>query len=177
MAIARLLIVQLLLITSLLTGCSSKEEPPATTGSSTTDVQQTTTEPSKQELTLTIKGETFTLELALDDDSRQQGLSGREDIPADGGMLFVFPKEQQRQFWMIDCLVPIDIAFLNAKGEVVWMHAMQVEPDPHNPVRYYESHYPAQYAIEFREGTIRRIGLKQGDHIDLPVEDLKNRVR
>jgi uncharacterized membrane protein (UPF0127 family) len=129
---------------------------------------------------VTIKSETFTLELALDDASRLQGLSDRAEIADDGGMLFVFPKEAVREFVMRRCLVPIDIAFLNAQGEVVWMHAMQVESEPNTPeyrLKRYSSHYPAQFAIELKEGTIRRLGLAQGDRIDLPLEVLKGRVR
>jgi len=130
-------------------------------------------------LSVDIKGETFNLELALDDPTRIQGLSDREEIPADGGMLFVFPEEQRRAFVMRRCLVPIDIAFLDANGEVVWMHAMQVESDPDAPdnrLKQYDSHYPAQFAIEVRDETLRRLGLRQGDRIDLPLQDLKGRA-
>jgi uncharacterized membrane protein (UPF0127 family) len=60
------------------------------------------------------------------------------------------------------------------------MHAMQVESEPNTPeyrLKRYSSHYPAQFAIELKEGTIRRLGLAQGDRIDLPLEVLKGRVR
>lgn len=129
---------------------------------------------------ITIKGETFALELAMDDASRYQGLSDRAEIADDGGMLFVFPKEAVREFVMRRCLVPIDIAFLNAQGEVVWMHAMQVERDPNTPeirLKRYSSHYPSQFAIELKAGSLRRLGLAQGDKIDLPLDELKGRVR
>ena len=56
------------------------------------------------------------------------------------------------------------------------MYAMQVESDPDAPdyrLKPYSSHYPAQFAIEVRDGTLRRLGLSQGDRIDLPLEDLK----
>jgi uncharacterized protein len=164
-AASRLLIVVVIGFCALLmSGCSSEAEPdPVSADESVLDV--------------TLKGEVFRLELALDDDSRTQGLSDREEIAADGGMLFVFPEEKQRSFWMLRCPVPIDIAFLDARGEVVWMHAMQVEPDPNKPVKQYNSHYPAQFAVELREGTIRRLGLAQEDRIDLPIEALKDRVR
>ncbi len=131
-------------------------------------------------LAVTIKGETFNLELALDDDTRVQGLSDRAEIAADGGMLFVFSKEERRQFVMRRCLVPIDIAYLDAQGEVVWMHAMQVETNPdirESQLKRYDSHHPVQFAIEVRDGSLRRLGLRQGDRIDLPLEDLKGRAQ
>src|SRR3954469_19885695 len=56
-----------------------------------------------------ISGKTFHLELALEQDKRFKGLSDRESIPADGGMLFVFPQPVTSSFVMRDCPVPIDI--------------------------------------------------------------------
>lgn len=177
MAAGRFLNITGLILCLLLTAGCPDQKPSAEQGTQTVPVAQAE-ESTTQEVT--IKSETFTLELALDDASRLQGLSDRAEIADDGGMLFMFPKEAVREFVMRRCLVPIDIAFLNAQGEVVWMHAMQIESDPNTPeyqLKRYSSHYPAQFAIELKEGTIRRLGLAQGDRIDLPVEALKGRVR
>lgn len=170
MAAARLLnVLSLWLVVFFVLGCSSETEPSAAPASGDELI-----------LPVTILDEVFNLELALDDATRLQGLSDRADIAEDGGMLFVFPEAELRQFVMRRCLVPIDIAFLDVEGGVVWMHAMQVESDPDIPeyqLKRYDSHYPAQFAVELRAGTIRRLGLKQGDRVDLPLEDLKHRVR
>lgn len=172
MAAGRLLHIAGLIVCLLLTaGCPAGDKPSATG-----------TQPQNDEsvLQVTIKDETFTLELALDDASRLQGLSDRPQIAEYGGMLFVFPEEEVRQFVMRRCLVPIDIAFLDTQGGVVWMHAMRVERDPDTPeylLKRYSSHYPARFAIELKEGTIRRLGLGQGDRIELPLDKLKGRAR
>lgn len=184
-------------------GCSSKDEPgkppssdnttaeqapPTTTANDANDTPPPTTKTSQPDegqtslptMDVTIKGETFHLELALNDDTRIQGLSDRSEIAADGGMLFAFKDAQRREFVMRRCLVPINIVFLDSEGKVVWMHAMQVESDPDMPeyrLKRYDSHYPAQYAIELRDGTLRRLGLHQGDKIDLPLDKLKAQVR
>lgn len=191
-SISSLIVLCSLLVT---VGCSSKDEPNAATPSdSSATAQNDSTEKSANAhasatdtndaaadtLDVTIKGETFHLELALDEASRFQGLSDRPEIPVNGGMLFVFKSAQPREFVMRRCLVPINIAFLDSEGKVVWMHAMQVESDPDTPeyrLKRYDSHYPAQFAIELRDGSLRRLGLQQGDHIELPLEDLKARVR
>jgi uncharacterized membrane protein (UPF0127 family) len=172
MAAARLLILTALIGAAWLSvGCSSEEPPAAATTPAVVD---------ESLLEVTIKGKVFRLELALDEDSRFQGLSDRAEIADDGGMLFVFPDADLRQFVMRRCVIPIDIAFLDADGAVVWMHAMQVEPDPNAPeyrLKRYDSHYPSQLAIELQGGTLRRLGLSQGDRIDLPLVDLKGRAR
>ena len=38
------------------------------------------------------------------------GMMGRENLK--GGMLFTFDDVAERSFWMKDCLIPLDIAFI-----------------------------------------------------------------
>jgi hypothetical protein len=128
---------------------------------------------------VTINGRTFELELALDDDARYKGLSGREQIAADGGMLFVFPYPRQTQFVMRDCLVPIDLIFLGPGGEVVAMYHMQVEPleTRSKPQRWYSSELKTQYVLELKGGTLDDLNLNRGDRVELPFDALKARAR
>ena len=130
-------------------------------------------------LEVTIEDRTFDLELALTSDQRHQGLSDRESIAEDGGMLFAFPSRQRLEFVMRRCLVPIDIIFLDARGRVVATHAMKVEPydTPDWKLKRYSSQYPAQFAIELKGGTLSQMDLKRGDPIDLPLERLKRWAR
>jgi uncharacterized membrane protein (UPF0127 family) len=77
---------------------------------------------------VTVAGRPFTLELALNDETRFRGLSGRTEIKPEGGMLFVFKKPERREFVMRDCPIPIDIIYLDGSGRVTAFHAMV--PDP-----------------------------------------------
>lgn len=132
-----------------------------------------------------IDGRAFYLELALDEPTRVRGLSGREHIEPDGGMLFVFPNSAVRQFVMRDCLVPIDIIFLDGAGRVVATHHMPVEPraDGESDFAYeqrltrYSSRFPAQFAVELAGGTLEGLAVKPGDQPRFDVEGLKRRAR
>ena len=119
---------------------------------------------------ITIAGQTFKLELALNNKTRYQGLSDRDHIADDGGMMFVFTGAAVRGFVMRRCLVPIDIIFVGHNGRIVKMHAMEVEPPEtfHSPVRTYSSEWPAKFAIELKGGTLEKLQLKPGDRIDFP---------
>ncbi len=130
-------------------------------------------------LNVVLNDQAFTLELAMDSASRTQGLSDRESVAPDGGMLFVFRDAQRRSFVMRRCLVPIDIAFLDPAGRVIAMHAMQVEPydTPESELKRYDSRWPAQFAIEWAGGTLDRLGVQIGDRINLPLESLKREAR
>ena len=132
-----------------------------------------------------IEGQTFRLEPALDQPTRTRGLGGRESIDEDGGMIFVFRTAQRRYFHMKDCLVDIDIAYLDDTGRVVSVHEMEKEP-PRRPdesereyirrLQQYPSRFPCSIAIELRAGTFADLGLEPGEVIDLDVEALKQRA-
>ena len=136
--------------------------------------------------TVTVKGERFTMELALDDASRIKGLSGRTEIDPKGGMLFVFPTAQRREFVMRDCPIPIDIAFLDPSGRVVAVHAMvPEEPKRENEsdmeyelrLKRYSSRFPAQFAVETAGGRLTALGVREGDVVRFDVEGLKRRAQ
>jgi uncharacterized protein len=124
---------------------------------------------------VTIGDRTFELEIAADAATHAKGLSNRTSIDADGGMLFVFQDAVVRRFWMRQCLVPIDILFLDAAGRVVATHAMPIEPadTPDDKLPLYSSNWPAMYAIELRGGTLKTMPVELGTKITLPTERLK----
>ena len=131
---------------------------------------------------VTIAGETFTLEVVNTDAAIQRGMGGRESIARDGGMLFVFPEARARRFWMKDCLIPLDIMFLDARGRITAIHEMPAEPlkTENETQQQYEDRLPgyrsllgAQYAIELDYGRISELGLKTGQKIELPFDCLK----
>jgi uncharacterized protein len=149
--------------------------------------------PAVQYEDVTIAGKKFKLELALDQDTRFKGLSGRTEIPADGGMLFVFPRPVTTSFVMRDCPVPIDIIYLDATGRVVSMHKMKAEDprkegedaiDPATGVSKYEgrltkypSEYDTQYVIELKGNTLDELKLKKHDKIPLELMKLKKMAK
>ena len=116
-----------------------------------------------------------------------RGLSEREQMAPDGGMLFVFRRVAVRQFVMRDCFVDIDILYLDPLGTIVRTHTMTVAP-PRGPgegkvgdsnaayedrLKKYSSGMAAQYAIEIQAGLITELGVKPGDRIELDIAKLK----
>lgn len=133
-----------------------------------------------------IGGEPFDLEVARDDAARILGLKHRTEIPADGGMLFIFADSQVRSFWMADCLVPMDLIFLDPQGRVTATHRMSVEPPRREDetldayerrIARYGSVYPAQFAIELRAGSVERLGIRFDERIELDLRRLKALAR
>lgn len=131
---------------------------------------------------VTLGDQSYTLELALTDNARRTGLMYRESLPKNGGMLFVFPDRDLRQMYMKNCRIPLDVLFIDQTddaGKIIMIHRMTV-PDPDTPthrLRKYSSAAKCQFAIELAGGSAHKLGLAEGDTIDLPYDRLKQRAR
>lgn len=132
--------------------------------------------PDQQTVSLAIAGEAYSLWIADDRPSWTTGLAGVTAIPEYGGMLFVYPYPRLHQFYMAHCHADIDVIFLDRRNRIVSMHEMKAEPPIGENEQYdaylrrlprYSSGRPAQYAIELKAGSIRRLGLQTGQVIDL----------
>ncbi len=113
---------------------------------------------------VTIRGRSWRVEVAMTPEERLRGLSDREGLAADAGMLFVYPTPDVLDFCMRQCLIPLDIAFIDADLKVVKTHTMAVEPYGLER-RTYSSVVPAQYALEVSAGALAAAGVKVGDKV------------
>ncbi len=112
---------------------------------------------------MSIGKNTYVLEVADTVAAQERGLMERDSMPANHGMIFVFPKERMREFWMKNTRFPLDIIFLDAGGRIV--SAAQMKPYDLNTT---SSVKPAKYAIELNKGEAEKSGVKVGDKLDIP---------
>jgi len=135
---------------------------------------------------LVIGGEKFKLEVAADRKARTKGLMGRQRIDDHGGMLFVFRTARKRSFWMKECLIDMDLIFLDGRGRIIRLHAMKKEPPRQENesifayerrLKDYSSDRPMQFAIELRAGSIDRLKLETGRTIPLDLRRLRKMAK
>ncbi len=88
-----------------------------------------------------------------------------EEIADDQGMLFVFADERVRSFWMMNTITPLDIAFARFDGTIVTIHRM-----PPRTLESFSSYEPAMFALEMKQGSFARLGIREGDKLQLPPE-------
>jgi hypothetical protein len=101
------------------------------------------------------------VEIVDDEASRTQGLMGRQHMAESQGMLFIFPDEDYRSFWMANTPLPLDIIYVNKALKIVTVQR--------NTVPYSEesvpSTGPATYVIEMNAGFADRHGIMEGDNV------------
>ena len=107
-------------------------------------------------------GQRIDVEIAADDPSRARGLMDRTSMPADHGMLFVFPDDDVRTFWMKDTLIPLDMLFFDADARLVTL-LPNVPPCKADPCPVYPSTRPARYVLELNAGAAAKFGVHEGD--------------
>jgi len=98
------------------------------------------------------------LEVASTPDERRHGLMGRSDLPAVCGMLFE-NLSGGGYFWMKNCLIPLDVMFLDKDGFVTKTYSMPVDKEGKEHYDYDESDVAA---IEVQEGFCKKHGIVQG---------------
>ena len=100
------------------------------------------------------------VEVADSDPQRTQGLMHRKSLGKNDGMLFVFDEIEYHGMWMKNTLIPLSVAFLDSKGEI--LNILDMEPltlDTHMAAG------PARYAIETNKGWFAEKKIKAGDKV------------
>lgn len=143
--------------TLFLLGCEPDPPPPAETEE---------TIPFRSDGTLDIlqAGErllTLDIEIADTDSAMERGMMQRATLPDMSGMLFIFPDEQMRSFWMANTPIALDILFIDRAGEIVNIVKYTKPFSPNNVL----STAPAMYVLEVEAGFADTHGLAAGQQI------------
>lgn len=110
-------------------------------------------------------GEEIAVIIADTPASQEQGLSGREKLEPNEGMLFVFQTPMLTGFWMKDMLFPIDIIYFDAHHRIVdvWEGAT-----PESYPKVFTPRTPAQFVLEVPAGFFAEHHLEMGNTIEIP---------
>ncbi len=121
----------------------------------------TTVQAAMLQMELSANQQKFTVEVAVTDSNRMQGLMHRRMLPENRGMLFVFPRVSHHGMWMMNTFIPLSVAFLDDAGTIINIEDMQPHTrDSHSSAK------PARYALEMNLGWFRKHGIKTGMKIE-----------
>ena len=111
----------------------------------------------------------FPVELALKPVDRIKGLSGRDSLTSQTGMLFVFEKAERLRFWMREMEISLDMVWISSGCRVVDVSENVPFPDPETSLSdlpRYSPDSPAKYVLEINGGEAAALGLGVGDTVE-----------
>ncbi len=118
---------------------------------------------------LKIADTTVNIEVASTPDARSRGLSGRDSLDPNSGMLFTFDKSDKYSFWMKDMKFSLDFIWINS-DMVVDLLANVPAPAPNqtsDSLPIYQPVTLVDKVLEVNAGFITSHGIKVGDKIQL----------
>ena len=125
--------------------------------------------------TVAFKQTAFLAEVAATEPEKAKGLMYRQSLAKDRCMFFVYGEEGTHAIWMKNCLIALDVAWVDAEGKVVETaeHVPPCSPMRGDDCPTYGGKIPARHYLEFPAGTFKRLSLKKGDRLgwELTLDD------
>jgi uncharacterized membrane protein (UPF0127 family) len=103
----------------------------------------------------------FNVEMATTPRQQQVGEMFRTSVPADGGMLFVWPTPHPSPMWMENTLMPLDMVFINPDGTI---RAIAENTVPESLAEI-SSHGPVLATLELAGGITAQLNITVGDKV------------
>jgi uncharacterized membrane protein (UPF0127 family) len=80
-------------------------------------------------------------------------------------MIFVFDQDGRHAFWMKDCKTSLDMVWLDANLQVVWVAPHQTPCPSSGDCPSIAPPAPARFVLEFAGGTASRESLRAGETV------------
>ncbi|MFO0718438.1 MAG: DUF192 domain-containing protein [Candidatus Paceibacterota bacterium] len=111
-----------------------------------------------------IGGVYINIEKVDTEEKRMHGLSGRDSLPPDSGLFFVFEKPQLAGIWMKDMKFPIDIVWIDENFHVIYI---KEDAKPESFPEIFIPPKEAMYVLEVNSGFVEKNKIKVGDRVVL----------
>lgn len=109
-------------------------------------------------------------EIADSLDEQTKGLMFRNSLPEKTGMLFVFDTPEILTFWMKNTLIPLDIIYIDENMHIVTI-IRNAQPCEQDPCTIYRPESPSRYVLEINAGESDKLGIKEGDKVEMFIKD------
>jgi uncharacterized protein len=101
------------------------------------------------------------VEIAADDETRQQGLMYRDRLPEATGVIFIFAQPSEYPFWMKNTLIPLDMVWIDAGHKIAHV-TRDIPPCKADPCPSYPPNAISSYVLEVAAGVAAQHHLAAG---------------
>jgi uncharacterized membrane protein (UPF0127 family) len=113
---------------------------------------------------LSINDNIFKVKIQTSPEETQEGMMNKTFNKTFNGMLFVM-KNQEHCFWMKDCIIPLDIIFIDI-DKISKIHH-NCPPCNNEPCKGYTGE--GGFILEVKGGTCKKLDIKKGDVVSFPL--------
>ena len=112
-----------------------------------------------------IRDQIFWVEVAVTPKERERGLSGRETLAPNRGMLFIFASPGVYHFWMRGMQFPLDFIWIK-ENRVVDISKNIPPPRNSEPQMEVAPSEPVDKVLEVNAGTVGKLQIQVGDQVE-----------
>lgn len=106
----------------------------------------------------------LTVEVAETPEQRERGLSAKDSLPEDEGMVFVYLEEQESGF-ATPATIPLSLAFFDVRGTIV--EIVDAAPCTNDPCPAVTPGAPYMGVLAVNRGAFEEWDVAEGDHLQL----------
>ncbi|MFO1472405.1 MAG: DUF192 domain-containing protein [Turneriella sp.] len=99
-------------------------------------------------------------EVARSEKDKERGLMFRKAMPKNRGMIFVYSKPEEMNFWMQNTIIPLSIAYVHERLFISSIHDMK----PFS-LDIVSSETPVLYAVEVNQGWFKSNAILPGNRM------------
>ncbi len=110
-----------------------------------------------------VAGQKIKVDLAINQEEKNQGLSGRLSLDEGTGMLFIFENSARYAFWMKDMNFNIDIIWIGENFEIAYI---KKDAKPESFPEAFTPNRDAKYILEVPAGFSDKYNLKESDKVE-----------
>lgn len=107
------------------------------------------------------------VEIADEESKRIRGLSGREFLGENEGMLFIFKNKDFHRFWMKDMKIPLDFIWIQENRIVDIMENVLPPKNSTDKLSVYFPKEPIDKVLEVNAGWSKKNNIKIGDKVNI----------
>lgn len=105
----------------------------------------------------------FRVKVCMTHETIQNGMMRQRFNNDFNGMLFMMPENGHHSFWMKNCIIPLDIVFIDQDKKINKIHNM-CQPCNTNDCDHFEG--SGQYVLELEGGDCEKYGIEEGQEVN-----------
>lgn len=113
-----------------------------------------------------IENNEFNVKICMTSESIRNGMMGKRFNDEFNGMFFLMPHKGEQSFWMMNCIIPLDIIMID--GSIITEVHSNCEPcnDEHE-CQSYKGY--GNRVLEIAGGTAEKLNIKKGDQVSFSL--------